>query len=52
MHEMQPILTDVLGVSLSRGSTRLHCAKRAERITMLFGVNTCGGTWDSITQGS
>jgi len=44
MHEMQPIVADVSGVcpsvSLSGGSTRLHCAKTAERIKLLFGVNT------------
>jgi len=42
----QPIVTDVRGVCssvcLSRGSTRLHCGKTAERIKMLFGVNTPG----------
>jgi len=47
MHKMQPIVTDVRGVCpqsvcLSRGSTRLHCAKTAERIKILFGVNTLG----------
>jgi len=39
MHEMQSILTDVRGVCqsvcLSRGSSRLHCAKMAEQIKML-----------------
>jgi len=29
-----------LSVCLSRGSTLLYCAKMAERIKMLFGVNT------------
>jgi len=47
MHEMQSILTDVsvvcLPVCLSRGSSRLRCAKPAEQIKMLFGVNTPGG---------
>jgi len=46
MHEMQSILTDVRGVCLSvclsRGSSRLHCAKVAELIKILFGVNTPG----------
>jgi len=54
MHEMQPIVADVHGVCpsvcpfvrqsvcLSRGSTRLRCAKTAERIKMLFGVNILG----------
>jgi len=32
-----------LSVCLSRGSTRLHCAKMAERIKMLLGMNTPGG---------
>jgi len=52
MHQMQPIATDVRGVclsvSLSRGSTRLRCAKTAEWIEMLFGVNTPG---DTVLQG-
>jgi len=43
MHEMLTILTDVRGVCLSVclscGSSRLHCAKMAEQIKMLFGVN-------------
>jgi len=47
MHEMQTIVTDVRGVCLSvclsRGSSRIHCAKMAEQIKMLFGVNTPGG---------
>jgi len=46
MHEMQSVLTDVCGVCLSicqsRGSTRLHCAKTAEWIQILFGVNSLG----------
>jgi len=46
MHEMQTIVTDVRGVCpsvcLSRGSTRLHCAKTAKRVKILFGVNTHG----------
>jgi len=52
MHEMQSILTDVhgicLSVSLSRGSSRLHCAKMAEQIKMLFGANTPGGPWNIV----
>jgi len=52
MHEMQSILTDVRSVCqsvcLSRGSSRLHCAKTAEQINMLFGVNTSGGKWNII----
>jgi len=50
MREMQSILTDSLGVCLSvclsRGSSRLHCAKMAEEIKMLFGVSTPGGPWN------
>jgi len=47
MHEMQTIVTDVRGVSLSvclsvTRSTRLHCAKTAEQIKILFGVKTLG----------
>jgi len=55
-HEMQPIATDVRGVRpslcLSQGSTRLYCAKTAERIKMLFGVNTLGGPRDIVLHGS
>jgi len=55
MHEMQPIFTDVRGVCppvcQSCGSTRLHCAKKAEQIKMLFGVNTPGGPWDIVLHG-
>jgi len=47
MQEMQTIVTDVCGVCLSvclsHGSSQLHCAKMAEQIKMLFGVNTSGG---------
>jgi len=32
-----------LSVSLSRGLNLLHCAKMAERIDILFRVNTLGG---------
>jgi len=45
MHEMQTIVIDIdvldvcLSVCLSCGLTRLRCAKTAERIKMLFGVN-------------
>jgi len=45
MHEMQPIIADDRGdrqsVCLSRGSTRLLCAKTTERI-QLSGVNNPG----------
>jgi len=49
MHEMKPVVTSdhsvgvCPSVRLSRGSSWLHCAKMAERIKMLFGVNTPGG---------
>jgi len=43
MREMQTIVTDDPSVCLSGGSTRLHCAKMAERIKMLFVTNTRGG---------
>jgi len=47
MHKMQTTVTDVPGacpsICLSRSSTRLHCVKTAERINILFGVNTLGG---------
>jgi len=32
-----------LSVRLSRGRTRLHCTKTADRIKIPFGVNTLGG---------
>jgi len=44
---MKTIVIDDRGVCLSvcpsRGSTRLLCAKTAERIKILFGLNTPGG---------
>jgi len=43
MHETQTIATGDRGVCLSRGLTGLHCAKTAERINILFGVNIFGG---------
>jgi len=43
MLEMQTIVTDACSVYLSRGSTRLCCAKTAEQIKILFRVNTLGG---------
>jgi len=55
IHEVQPIVTDVCGVCpsvcpsvrqsvcLSCGSSQLPCAKMAEQIKMLFGMNTSGG---------
>jgi len=50
MPEMQTIVTNVRGiyltVCLSRGSSRLLCAKMAEH--MLFGVNTPGGPWNIV----
>jgi len=55
MHEMQSIATDVRGVCqsvcLSRGSSQLRCAKTAEQIKMLFGVNTPGGPWNVVLDG-
>jgi len=33
---------------MSRGSSLLHCAKMAEQIKMLFGVNTPGGPWNIV----
>jgi len=51
MRAVQPIVTNVCGVSLSRGSTLLHCAKTAEQIKMLFGVKTLGGPWDIMLLG-
>jgi len=47
MREMQSILTHVpgvcLSVCLSHVSSRLHCAKMAEQIKILFRVNTPRG---------
>jgi len=37
-----------LSVCLSRGSTRLHCAKTAELIKMLFMMNSLGGPWNTV----
>jgi len=52
---MQTIGTDVSGVCppvcLSRHSTRLHCAKMAEQIKMLIGVNTFWGLWNTVLRG-
>jgi len=52
MRKMLTILTNVRSVCksvcLSRGSSRLHCAKLAEQIKMLFGVNTPGGRWNIV----
>jgi len=39
-------------VSLSCGSTRLHCAKTAERIRIVFGVNTLESPWNVLLHGS
>jgi len=35
-------------VCLSRGSSRLHCAKMAKQIEILFGVNTFEGPWNIV----
>jgi len=43
MYEMQTIVIDDRGVCLSRGRTRLHYAKMAKQMKILFGVNTLGG---------
>jgi len=47
MHDMQTTAADDRGVCLSvcllRGLSRLHCTKMAERIHILFGVNTPRG---------
>jgi len=56
MHEMQTIVTDVhsvcLSVSLSCGSSWLHCAKMAKQIEMLFGANTSWGPWNIVLDAS
>jgi len=62
MHEMHrpTVITDVRGVCLSvcpsvclsRGLTRLHRAKTAERIEILFEVYMLGGPWDIVLHGS
>jgi len=56
MHEMQTIVTNDRGICLSVcllcGSSRLHCAKTAEQIKMLFGVNTHRGTWNIVLDGN
>jgi len=56
MDEKQLIVTDVRLVCqsaccLSRGSTRLHCAKTAEQIKTLFVVNTLGGPRNIVLDG-
>jgi len=48
---MQTIVTDDRGVCLSRGSTRLQCAKMAAPIKMPFGVNTPGGLRNIVLDG-
>jgi len=35
----------------SHDSTGLNCAKMAEQIKMLFGVNTAGGRWNIVLDG-
>jgi len=49
MHEIQTIVNLPViavyvsqSVCLSRGLTRIHCAKKAEQIKILFGVNNLG----------
>jgi len=57
MHQMQTIVTNDPGVCLlvclseSSGSTQLHCAKTAERIKMVFAVNTLGGPRNIVLVG-
>jgi len=55
MHVMQTIVTDDRGVCqavcLSHSLTRLHCAKMAEQIKMLFGVNTPGSPCNIVLDG-
>jgi len=51
MHEMETTVTDVRSVCLSHGSTRLRCAKMAERIKILFAVNTLGGPRNIVIDG-
>jgi len=58
MHEMQKIVTDDLGVCLSVSLSVCHaaqlsfdCAKMAEQIKMLFGVNTRGGLRNMVLDG-
>jgi len=55
IHEMQAIATDYRGlrpsVCLLRGFTGLWCAKTAERIKVLFGVQTLGGSRNIVFDG-
>jgi len=54
MQEMQTIVNDVpvcQSVCLSRGFTRLSCAKTAERIEVLFGVKIFGGPRNIVLDG-
>jgi len=54
MYEMQTIVTDVRGDCLSVCHAAQHgfaVQKTAERIKMLFGVNTLGGPWDIVLHG-
>jgi len=51
MQELQTIVIDVRGVSPSGGSTRLRCAKTAEQINILLGVNTLGGPRHIVLDG-
>jgi len=50
MHEMETIVTDDLGVSLSV-SHAAQLAKMAVRVKMLFGVNTRGGPRNIVLDG-
>jgi len=51
MHKLQSIVTNELSVFLTRSLTRLRCAKTAERIKMLFVVNTLHRNPDTPTEG-
>jgi len=52
MHEMQTIVTNVscvcLSVCLLCSSSRLHCAKMAEQIKILIGMNSHWGPWNIV----
>jgi len=55
MHQMQTIVTDDCGVCLSVcltcGLNRFHCAKTAEQIQILFGVNSLLGPRHIVLDG-
>jgi len=51
MHEMQTIVTDVCGVCLSCGSTRLQCGKRLNRSRSCLGWTLLGAKEISCQMG-